>query len=155
MFHQQIFVMLKTFYTSNCGSQTMKLGELPRSKSEFKTCLNPQNLVFWLARIALFPPCPGPACSGTYSFMADPHFCHPWGSHKAQGHVILDCMICTALCIIPYFKLYRSNFFSPYMCMSSKHLEFLFMQMKYSQHLNPRQWCICTPKTPTHSPRFM
>lgn len=36
--------------------------------------------------------------------------------------------------------------------MSSKHLEFFFVQMKRSQHPCTNQSCTLTPKTPTHTP---
>lgn len=47
----------------------------------------------------------------------------------------------------------RLNFPSSYKVRSSKHLEFLFMQMMYSQHLNPNQWYKLSLKTSTHSPK--
>ena len=51
-----------------------------------------------------------------------PHLYHPWGSHIASGQI--------TSWITP----------SPYKDMPSKHLEFLFMQMKHSQPLSSSQW---------------
>lgn len=92
-----------------------------------------QNLILRLEGIELLPSCSGSACSGPHSLMTS-HFCHPWGGH------------------IPWCPDYRLNFFFPYNIMSRKHMEFLSMQRKHSQHGGTNN-VHSSPKTATHSPK--
>jgi hypothetical protein len=78
-----------------------------------------QHLILRPARVGLFS-------SGLWAWMFqsilpyDPHLHHPWGSH------------------IAWWPDYRLNFLSPCKDVASKHLKFLFMQMKHSQDLGTR-----------------
>lgn len=64
---------LTKFYVSDLGPVgpgSRVMGSRAGAKSEVEVCPNPNNLVLRPAGVGPFPPCPGPACSSTYSLTA-------------------------------------------------------------------------------------